>query len=70
MLATPIAAAPSTSPWMAMRLRSRQATCSTGAWPMRVRSAQMPTLDMWQLAPDASTALMASTQPSKTAARS
>ena len=27
MLATPIAAAPSTSPWMAMRFRSRQATC-------------------------------------------
>ena len=30
----------------------------------------MPTEDMWQLAPDASTALIASTQPSKTAARS
>ena len=32
---------------------------------MRVSSAQMPTDDMWQLAPDASTALIASTQPSK-----
>ena len=31
---------------------------------MRVSSAQMPTDDMWQLAPDASTALIASTQPS------
>ncbi len=30
-LQTPMAAAPRTSPWMAMRLRSRQETCSTGA---------------------------------------
>jgi hypothetical protein len=37
---------------------------------MRVKSAQMPTEDMWQLAPEASTALMPSTQPSKIAARS
>ena len=30
MLQTPLAAAPSTSPWMAMRLRSRQDICNTG----------------------------------------
>jgi hypothetical protein len=31
MLATPMAAAPSTSPWMAMRFLSRQAICMIGA---------------------------------------
>jgi hypothetical protein len=31
ILATPIAAAPSTSPWMAIRLRSRQEICITTA---------------------------------------
>jgi len=31
MFATPMAAAPSTSPWMAMRLRSRQEICITTA---------------------------------------
>ena len=60
ILPTPIAAAPSTSPWMAMRLRSRQEICSTVPIPWRTRIEQMPIDDMWQLAPEASVALIAS----------
>ena len=60
MLPTPMAAAPSTSPWMAMRFLSRQEICSTMPMPARDRIEQMPMEDIWQLAPDASVALMAS----------
>ena len=44
-VATPIAAAPSTSPWMAMRLRSRQEICMTGIARAR-QQAQIAELDM------------------------
>ncbi len=69
-LETPMAAAPSKSPCMAMRLRSRQETCRTGLYPALVNKAQMATLDIWQLAPEASVALIASQTSDKTNAAS
>src|SRR5208337_3084245 len=54
---------PSRSPWIAMRLRSRQTTCITGSQPACASSTETLKLDMWQLAPAASVTLSASTQP-------
>ncbi len=53
-----------------MRLRSRQEICITTAYPARVSRLEMPTLDIWVLAPEASVALIASQTSESTSARS
>ena len=57
------------SPWIAIRLRSRQVICITGSQPACNSSAETPRLDMWQLAPLPSVTLIASTWPRKYSSR-
>ena len=64
----PNAAIPSNSPCKAIRLRSRHDNWATTSYPACLKVAATATLDIWTFAPDASVALIASTEcPNKRA---